>query len=78
MELPRHVHRYGGEYLIVRTQADYDEALADGWHHLPPQSPPELEPDPDDTPTVFTGTAVIGETVVTPKRRGRPPRKTEG
>lgn len=72
MELPRHVHRYGGVSLIVYSQAELDHALAAGWHLLPPQTPDVVaEPvtDPDDTPTV--------NVPLEPKRRGRP-RKTEG
>lgn len=66
MELPRHVHRYGGVSLIVYTQAELDHALADGWHLLPPQTPDEAVPVAvDDTPTVEIP-------AVEPKRRGRP------
>jgi hypothetical protein len=77
VEYPRHVHKYGGEYLIVRSESEHEEALLSGWEDSPPQTPPpELEEiladEPalsvDETPTV----------AITPKRKpGRPKKATE-
>lgn len=69
MELPRHVHRYGGQSLIVRTQDALDAALASGWHLLPPQTP---EPSVSDVLETEETLEPAEAAVVTPKRRGRP------
>jgi hypothetical protein len=79
VEYPRHVHKYGGEYLIVRSESEHADALGSGWCDVPPQTPPDevaiaedeaviAEPSPDETPTV----------AIPPKRKpGRPKKGTE-
>jgi hypothetical protein len=39
LDLPRHVHKAGGEYLLVKSVPEYDAALADGWLPMPPLTP---------------------------------------
>jgi len=78
VEYPRHVHKYGGEYLIVRSESEHADALGSGWSDVPPQTQPYVaiaEPDvaiadesPDETPTV----------AIPPKRKpGRPKKASE-
>lgn len=39
-ELPRHLHKAGGESLIVRTADECEAALKSGWKLLPPIEKP--------------------------------------
>ena len=76
VEYPRHVHKYGGEYLIVRSESEHADALGSGWCDVPPQTPPypepdseeEPSPDPDETPTVA---------IPLKRKPGRPKKATE-
>lgn len=46
-ELPRHVHKAGGESLIVRTPDECEAAFKTGWRLLPPKvAEPKAEPAP--------------------------------
>lgn len=72
-EYPRHVHRPHGVSLIVRTEAERDAALAEGWSlsavfdALGRGGEPPAPPVADD--------AVAS--ALTRPRRGRPPKGTE-
>lgn len=54
LEFLRHLHKYGGVSQIVRSAEAAAQALADGWHLVPPQTPPEpaptMPPEPVPTP----------------------------
>ena len=74
LELPRHVHRYGGVSLIVWTQVELEDALASGWFLLPPQTPPEPVEAPIATETAED---VPTEAVPVQRKPGRPRKATE-
>jgi hypothetical protein len=44
LELPRFLHKHGEESIVVRTPAEADEALANGYHVNLNDMPAEEEP----------------------------------
>jgi hypothetical protein len=46
LQYPRHLHRSGGEFLIVANAEDAALALADGWT-LSPDAPAVVDAPPD-------------------------------
>ena len=85
VEYPRHVHKYGGEYLIVRSESEHADALGSGWSDVPPQTPPEEDfAEKSEEPAEISTDAAEKsaddtETVAIPPKRkpGRPKKASE-
>lgn len=76
-EFPRHLHKAGGEFVVVSTPADRDAHLAAGWSLVPVLdaacSERAVVPGPVEAPAETDDAAETVRRV----RRGRPPKARE-